>query len=348
MSGLFDIGMATVLTWSTLCALAFGGELSAADFPQAEISNGQLRVKLYLPDAQKGYYRGTRFDWSGVIASLEYKGHNFYGPWFDRTDPQTHDYVYLGGEVVAGPCSAISGPVEEFGANGQVLGWEEAKPGGTFIKIGVGALRKDGERYDPYRLYEIVDTGKWSVKRTADSVEFVQELTDPSSGYAYIYRKTVRLEPGRPVMLLEHSLKNTGRRAIQSTAYDHNFLVLDHQPPGPDFSISLPFQIHSPHSPRNTLLQIRENHLVYTKVLENEEVASTPVLGFGAGSNDYDIRIENSKVGAGVRILGDRPLAFVNFWSMRNVLSMEPFISIGVEPGSEFTWKMSYEYYTTR
>src|SRR5262245_8293430 len=42
--------------------------------PQAEISNGVLKAQFYLPDAQKGFYRGTRFDWSGVIGSLEFKG----------------------------------------------------------------------------------------------------------------------------------------------------------------------------------------------------------------------------------------------------------------------------------
>src|SRR5439155_2547549 len=54
-----------------------------------------------------------------------------------------------------------------------------------------------------------------------DSVRFTQELTDPSSGYGYIYRKTVRLVEGKPEMVLEHSLRNTGRRTIQSAVYNH-------------------------------------------------------------------------------------------------------------------------------
>jgi hypothetical protein len=34
------------------------------------------------------FTRATRFDWSGVIFSLQYKGHEFYGPWFyeDRSE----------------------------------------------------------------------------------------------------------------------------------------------------------------------------------------------------------------------------------------------------------------------
>ncbi len=38
--------------------------VSAVGFPEAEISNGILHARLYLPDSEKGYYRSTRFDWS--------------------------------------------------------------------------------------------------------------------------------------------------------------------------------------------------------------------------------------------------------------------------------------------
>jgi len=346
MNSYFGTILSTLLAGAIVCALAVGGKLLAADFPQTEISNGQLRVKLYLPDVKDGYYRGTRFDWSGVIASLEYEGHNFYGPWFDRMDPPIHDYIFVGPEVVAGACSAISGPVEEFQTNEAALGWDEAKAGGTFIKIGVGVLRKVGASYDAYTRYEIVDPGKWTIKRRPDSVEFIQELTDPSSGYGYVYKKTVRLEAGKPEMVLEHSLKNTGRRTIQSTVYNHNFLVLDNQPPGPDFSISVPFTIHPTQPPDEHLAKVQENHIVFTKALENEDVLEIPFRGFGDTPKDYDIRIENHKVRAGMRIQGDRPLSFVNFWSMRKVLAMEPFISMSIDPGQEFTWTINYEYYT--
>ncbi|HKV38545.1 MAG TPA: hypothetical protein VJX67_04970, partial [Blastocatellia bacterium] len=177
------------------CAFLFslvvvGRKLSAADFPQAEITNGQIRLKLYLPDSTQGYYRGTRFDWSGAIGSLEYNGHQYYGPWFDRVDPAVHDYRYLGREIIASPCSGATGPVEEFQTNGAALGWDEAKVGGTFIKIGVGVLRKDDAKYDYVKQYELVDPGQWTVERHHDSISFIQELTNPSSGYSYVYRKT--------------------------------------------------------------------------------------------------------------------------------------------------------------
>jgi len=327
-----------------------GGSANAApppaDYPQASITNGQIHVKLYLPDARHGYYRATRFDWSGAIAGLEYHGHNYYGPWFDGVDPTVHDFAYQGTKVIASPCTADSGPVEEFQTNGAALGWAEAKPGGTFVKIGVGVLRKDDANYDFVKLYQIVDPGKWTVRTHPDSVEFTQTLADPSSGYGYVYRKTVRLVAGKPQMVLEHSLRNTGHRTIQTAVYNHNFLVLDHQAPGPDFSITVPFPIHSPQPTEKQLAEIRGNHIAYLKALANKDVVEIPVLGFSDSPQDNDIRIENHKVGAGMRISGDRPLSFENLWSIRRVLAMEPFITMTVDPGREFTWRVSYEYYT--
>ena len=56
-------------------------------FPEARISNGAIAAKLYLPDAQRGFYRSTRFDWSGMISSLEFNGHQYRRPVVHRVRP---------------------------------------------------------------------------------------------------------------------------------------------------------------------------------------------------------------------------------------------------------------------
>jgi len=317
--------------------------LWAADFPMAEIANGEIRAQLYLPDAKEGFYRATRFDWSGVVYSLQYHGHEYYGRWFQATDPAVHDFVYKGADIVASPCTSITGPADEFAP----LGWDEAKPGGTFIKIGVGVLRKPGEgKYDNFHLYDIVDSGKWTVKASPASVEFTQEVTDSSSGYAYTYHKTVRLVSGKPEMVLEHSLGNTGTRAIRTRVYNHNFLVLDGQPTGPGLAITVPFRIETKRPPDKRLAEIRGNQIVYLRTLENGDVAATPLQGFSDSPDDNQIRIENERLGTGMRITGDRPLSSESLWSIRAVMAMEPFVSIDIEPAKEFSWKSTYDYYT--
>jgi uncharacterized cupin superfamily protein len=55
----------------------------------------------------------------------------------------------------------------------------------------VGTVRKPEEQaYRPFETYEIVDPGKWTVKKHKDRIEFTHQLRG-ENGYAYVYRKTV-------------------------------------------------------------------------------------------------------------------------------------------------------------
>jgi hypothetical protein len=316
-------------TSSLLLALAFAG--LAADFPQAEIVVGSTRAKLYLPDTEKGYYRATRFDWSGQIASLEAQGHNYFGQWFESYDPKLHD--------------AILGPVEEFLTDGMGLGYKDVKVGESFVKIGVGAVRKPEERaFQQFKTYEITDPGKWTVKPYPDRVEFTQELHD-TAGYAYIYKKTVRLTKGKPRLVLEHSLKNTGTKVIESSVYEHNFFMIDDKPAGPDYSVKFPFTVTSDRDLKG-LAEARGDQFAYLKEFEKGQSVYAVLSGFGATPKDYDIRVENRAAQAGVRQTSDRPLAKLAFWSIRSTVCPEAYIDMRIEPGKEFTWRIAYDFYT--
>lgn len=331
--------------WVTVACLYLalcGSPSGAENFPTAEITNGAIRAKIYLPDAQKGFYRSTRFDWSGVIGSLEYKAHNYYGPWFTKiTD--VYDFGYEGEDVISAPFTAMVGPGEEFA----VLGYDTAKIGETFIKPGVGALRKPEEpKYDHSKPYEIVDGGKWTVRKQRDAIHFEQNLSDKQSGYGYLYKKSVRLENGKPRMVISHSLRNTGSKRIDGNVYNHNFLTLDNQSPGPDFEVTVPFPIKTRREPAKELGEIRNNQIVYLKTLTGKDRMTTSFTGFSEKPEDYDIRIENKKVGAGMRITSNRPLSNVGYWSIKTVLAIEPFTALAIAPGEEFTWDITYDYYT--
>ena len=305
--------------------------MMAADAPpEAAISNGIVDARLYLPDAQRGYYRGTRFDWSGIVNSLRYRGHEYFGVWFERYDPTTHD--------------AITGPVEEFRTNDAGLGYDEAATGGSFIRIGAGVVRKPEEpAYRPFHTYEILDPGRWTVRSGKDSVEFTHELA--ANGYGYLYRKTVRLPAGKPVLVIEHSLRNTGRKPIATAQYNHNFFVMDAQPTGPESVVRFPFEAR-PVKDLGTLAELRGGSLIYRTELKAGESVFSELAGFGKSAADYDIRMENRKAGTGVRIRGDRPIAKLVFWSIRTTFCPEPYIELRVEPGGETSWKIEYEFYT--
>jgi hypothetical protein len=295
--------------------------------PQAAISNGRVRAQLYLPDAQSGYYRGTRFDWSGIIASLEWNSHSYFGQWFPRYDPKLHD--------------AITGPVEEFDS----VGYDEAKPGDSFVRIGVGAVRKPAEpAYRRFATYDIVDPGTWTVKRSSDRVELLHTLRD-TGGYAYEYRKIVRLK--NDTLVLEHRLKNTGRKPIATSVYNHNFFMLDNQPTGPDFVLRFPFTITAV-APLNGLAQVRGTDFVWLSELQTGQTVQTQLTGWGPTAKDHEFRLENRKTGVGVRQTSDRPITKFNLWSIRSNISPEAYIDLSIAPGQSSSWRITSEFYQVR
>jgi hypothetical protein len=313
-----------------VCALVSASLVCGAEFPEAKLTNGPLKATVLLPDAKRGYYRGTRFDWSGNIESLEYNGHNYFGKWFEKYDPKIHD--------------AIMGPVEEFRTGDSALGYDAAKPGETFVKIGVGVLRKPDEpAYKFATPYEIVNGGKWSSKSSANEVRFKHELRD-ASGYAYVYQKIVRLVPGQPQMVIEHHLKNTGKKTIETSVYDHNFFVIDGQPSGPDFRVAFPFAVQTVADVANTVVA-KGNQFTYVRELPPGESVFTELKGYGSTSKDYDINVENTKEKVGAHITGDQPLSKLLFWSIRSTLCPEAYVSMTIEPGKTSEWKITYNFY---
>ncbi len=314
--------------WPILVLTMTLSQTAGTQFPQAEISNSRIRATLYLPDAQSGYYRGTRFDWSGVISSLEWHGHNYFGQWFEKYDPKLHD--------------AIAGPVEEFLTNNAGLGYDEAKPGDRFVRIGVGAVRKPEEpAYRRFATYDIVDAGKWTVNKGSDWIELVHELRD-TAGYAYVYRKKLRL--ARDTLVLEHRLRNTGRKTIATSVYNHNFFTLDGQATGPDFVVRFPFEPHAA-AALNGLAETRGKEIVFLREFVRPQTMFSELTGFGTSARDYDIRVENRKTGAGVHVTGDRPLSKLLFWSAATTVCPEPYIDLTIEPGKESSWRIAYEFY---
>jgi hypothetical protein len=316
---------------SLVAFLLICGTLSAQDYPKAEITNGIIRAELMLPDAQHGSYQGTRFDWSGIISSLQYQGHEYFGKWYEKHDPKIHD--------------AITGPVEEFRTNESGLGYDEAKTGGTFVRIGVGTVRKPDEKaYQPFETYEIVDPGKWTIKRHKDRIEFTQRLKG-DNGYAYVYRKTVRLVKGKPELLLEHSLKNTGQKAIDTTQYNHNFFVIDHEKVGPDVVVKFAF---APVATRGfkDRAEIVGNEIHFPREIEGKNGVFSELTGSKNDVADYDFRIENVKSGAGVHFTSDQPLDHVNFWAINTVACAEPYIHLKIDPKKEARWTVRYQFYT--
>jgi hypothetical protein len=303
-----------------------------SDFPKAVISNGEVQAVIYLPDPKKGYYRSTRFDWSGVVPCLTYKGHGYFGVWFNHYDPMIND--------------SITGPVEEFRSSDGLssINYAEAKPGELFLKPGIGMERKVDD--SPYRFgypYPIVDGGTWNVRAKKDSVTFTHVLRS-DQGYAYVYKKTLRLEKHQPVLIIEHTLKNTGTKLIDSQVYDHDFFMIDGAPTGPGMAVHFAFtpKAEKDFAPR---AKIDGNDIVYLQELAPRQSVASYLTGYSSNPADYDFIVENRNTGVGVEQTSSSPISLLNFWSIHTTICPEAYIHINTAPGQSAAWNIHYRFF---
>jgi hypothetical protein len=297
-------------------------------YPAAEISNNLVRMKLYLPDPEAGYYRGTRFEWSGIISSLKYKGHQYFGEWKSTHDPYFHE--------------DLTGPVE--GAINPGLGYGEADAGEQFIRIGVGVLEKPDEKeYQWNHTYKAIDYGKWYIEKGRDWIEFRHELAS-ENGYGYIYTKRIDLKKNEPGFTITHILQNTGSKHIETDQFNHNFFVIDRQTIGPGFSVGFPFKLRTDDDLKN-LVKINNSEIVFTRNLTEGSIWLL-LEGYGTDARDHKVTVKNAKTGAGIQFEVDRPLSRLAFWATTTTLCPENFIWISVAPGKEEKWISDYTLFT--
>ncbi|HTF20162.1 MAG TPA: hypothetical protein VK658_18960 [Chryseolinea sp.] len=295
--------------------------------PEAQISNGIINATLLLPDAKDGYYRGVRFDWSGVISDLTFKGHHYFGKWFDRYEPTLHD--------------AIMGPVDAY----DPIGYDLAKPGEPFVKIGVGTVEKIAD--EPYAFvkpYRLINGGSWKTKKNGkNSIQYEHTLTD--SLCSYRYTKTIVLTPGKPELVIQYRLLNTGSTPIETNVFNHNFFVMDEQPTGPDFTVAFPFAPIGDPKGKSTAGVLDGKVIRYREQLNKGEFfAVAPLTGFGSSAVDYNLLVSNTKTKMSVRIVGDQPIVKFVYWSAARTLCPEPFNHVAVDAGKEQQWTITYTF----
>lgn len=326
---LFSLALLT-----SVAALTNDGD-PLSDYPHVVISNGLVETSVFIPDPEKGFYRSTRFDWSGMIWQLTYKGHTYFVPRNLSHDPLNNEH----GMSLA----------EEFsiGSNRHIpQGYIEAKPGDTFVKIGCGVLRKPADRPEYFFAYpyEMAHTGKWRVSHGKNWIEFRHKLQD-GRGFGYEYTKRMELVRGRPELVIRSSLKNTGSQHILQDHYNHNFFGIDSDSIGPNYRVEFAFE-PSPKDgrlPPEGRASLEGNQLIY------HQIARPPFLvkcqGFGDDPANGTVRLTNTRTGAGVEIGGDFPLYGLNFWTSPITLCPELFVKIDVAPGKAQQWTRTYRFF---
>lgn len=305
------------------CALAH-----ALEYKVAKISDGKAEADVCVDVSRNGYYRGMRFSPDGIVFSLNVGGHVYFGSRHDIHSPDLHD--------------GVSGPVEEF----LVVGYDDAKAGGDFLKIGVGILERiDAEPYNFRLPHKIKNAGERSVKVQPDRVEYVHKLSD-KSGYGYVLKKTLLLDGNGGLKIL-CSLKNTGTKKIDSNVYNHNFFTVDNAPVDESVVVKFAFEPKAEFDGLGANAKIDGTRIRFLRRLSGEDRASLVGIG-GGGVSANDMSVEFGNVGAGVRVRCDKPLLKAVFWSDKKTVCPEPFVKISLSPNEETSWSWSYDFYNLK
>ena len=317
-------------------AISDPGDLTYGEpevYPNAVLTNDVLAVKVYLPDKECGFYRGPRFDWSGMIGRVEYGGHKFFAPWRLPHDPDNPE------------CGI--GPAEEFGMGIEgmpvPLGYEEAEEGEGFVKIGVGVLRKEGKRYSFMKKHEFMEHGTWEINEGRNFVEFNQNLR--FGKYGYEYTKKIFLPDGKAEFHVFHRLKNTGCLPIDQTVYSHNFMIIDDTPVGPDYIVEFPFLPEGKGDFRG-LAEIIDSRIFFLKSLVGEKSIFAELQGDKIPCADNKFTIFNKKSGAGIEVKGSLSVNKFNLWAVATAVCPEPFIKISLKPEEKIEWVNTYRFFT--
>ena len=266
---------------------------------------------LELHHPLDGYYEGTRFDRSGVFKSLVFNGTELCAPWFEQYSPTRHD--------------AVLGPAEEF----------SLLPAGPYwLKPGVGLLAPDPEPYDRFKLYDVIDPGRWDVEERGMSHVFHHAL----DGY-YSYTKEVRIVSERSLEIA-HELKV--RIPWDGTVYNHNFFTMGKMETGPSRRIDFPFRPEGTWRASYDSVAFTDGGIRFSRLLrEGESVYSGDIHQAGEAGMPYDITLREGPLS--VHIQGDVPVIHTVFWANHRIACVEPYNRLVAEPGETLRWTLRYQ-----
>lgn len=270
------------------------------------------------------HYNFSRFDWTGKIRSVKYKGKEITG--IERTDNVNEHHIG-------------KGFYNEFGIDSPI-GFEEAKIGDWFHKIGVGLLKKESHQYDFCKLHEILPA-TFSTKIYDNKVVLICKSA-LKNGYAYELVKEILIVDNK--FLINYKLQNTGDKIFMTNEYVHNFMAIDNEVMGENYEVTFSFDLQptlfeESVNPENTVV-IGMNSATF-KSTPHDPFFFSNLTGNAMVNASWELKNKSKKIKVGetVNFLTDK----VNLWGWTHVISPEIFIKINLNPGESVEWLRTFE-----
>ncbi len=260
-----------------------------------------------------------------------------FGPRFDRTAQVV--------SVRRGGLSYLDehGLVDEIGLRGNgVLGYERAKGGGRFAKVGVGTLRRDSAgEYDFTRKYPVLSLAEVELEELSVSCLCVRQELKLDERFGYRWEKRYELE-SNDGLAIYYRLSNLGTEPCTFEQYNHNFLRIGEDPIDESYRVELGFPF--PRSPEGNGYWSAEGQ-------ELRLVKSAPQRGGarwggeleGASAEGNRLSVSSSR-GGKMQIEGDFCPARFFLWALRSTICPEVFWRNEVKPGQTRKTERRYRF----
>jgi hypothetical protein len=285
-------------------------------------------IELHIDFPQENY-QFSRFDWTGKIAMVKYKDIRVTG--VERTD--SVDQNKFG-----------RGLYNEFGIE-RPIGFEEIQKEDYFPKIGLGLLKKSEDEYRFSHEYEI-EPADFEFRSTDKKVTITCK-SQKRNDYSYELKKEIELFDDH--FVISYHFHNTGKKAISTDEYVHNFLAINGDLIGSQYHLKFPFDIQAGLvgaivNPEDKVV-VGKNEITFTGT-PNEQFFYSNLGGDQEVAASWELINTKSKIG--IRETDSFKTAKVNLWGWKHVVSPECFFELNAEPGETVEWSRTYELFETK
>lgn len=349
--------------------------------------DGDLSAVIYLPQGIKPkeptYYLASRFDHASMIGNIKrrtrdpetgkFTTHVMYGTeqWRVPHDPYWPESgVGLASEFGVGDdgafCNYRCGWFQVNEVTNGVLGYQEAKNGESFLKIGVGELIKGScptcDSTDDFKFnspYVFAKRPVWTLEehQGSNSIALSQEAV--LNQYGYQLRKEIRLNNDE--LLVKTYLTNIGRVPFATAWYSHHFFTCDNYPVGKGVGVDLdlaatqghyeepgtwfwstPIENYAPVTPRDGFVSVDMTRGVERNVRIKAEFSKDEQSHGAFTLHGCETLIRETIPEVGTE--GGVSMYAYNLYIESGTFSPEPQIYMHLWPGQSISWTQQLEF----
>jgi len=280
------------------------------------LADGDLRVEIEVASEDLDQEFGPRFDRTAVVRSITVDHLELLGPW---------------------------GLPDEFGLYGNgVLGYEAARVGETFVKIGVGQLVRDTETgYHFAHPYPVDRLFPVTLAMEERSLSVLQQ-SDGEGPWQYRYSKSYELT-GERRLKIHYELSNTGTREWTFEHYNHHWFRADGIPVGTGYQVTTGFELPA----AETTMRHAPFSLAMPGPLapDGAHYYASEVTGVAPGANSFELKIDGHPLVSYQASFSPRRFAV---YAHADGFCPEVFTRAALEPGATVRWSSTYRFHDPR